>query len=166
MTVLEEGSLRLSLPDGVDGRKFDDETHGLSHCMKAVDFIVQTSERILFIEFKDPDHPRAHPEDRERFLEELQTGGQDDALVRKFRDSFIYQWAASAVDKPIEYYVLIAASHLDEAMLLARTEELKRRLPLKGPESGAWRRQLVTRCGVFNIETWNRMLSKYPVSRA
>lgn len=46
MTVLAEDDLQITLPSGVVGRKFDDETsHGLSHCMKAVDFIVEMDDR-------------------------------------------------------------------------------------------------------------------------
>ena len=166
MTVLREGTLELTLPHGVQGRKFDDRNHGLSHCMKAVDFVVEESDRVLFIEFKDPDHPRADPDAREAFLQELQTGDKDDDLVRKYRDSFIYRWAEEADEKPITYFVLIATSRLDEAMLLARTEKLKRELPANGPASGAWRRQIIAECSVFNLETWNKHLSRYPVTRA
>ena len=165
MTVLREGLLELTLPHGVQGRKFDDHNHGLSHCMKAVDFIVEESDRVLFIEFKDPDHPHANQKDRKAFLEELQAGGKDDDLVRKYRDSFIYRWAENADEKPIAYYVLIATSRLDEAMLLVRTEELKRKLPMEGPVSGTWKRQIVAECGVFNIDTWNRYLPQYRVKR-
>ena len=169
MTVLREGegkgALELTLPPGVHGRKFDDRKHGLSHCMKAVDFIVDEPDRVLFIEFKDPDHPHAPPDKRKTFLEELRTGGKDDDLVRKYRDSFIYRWAERFEEKPISYYVLVAASSLDEAMLLARTEELKRKLPANGPSSGAWLRQIVAGCAVFNLETWNRHLPNYPVTR-
>jgi len=166
MTVLREGTLYLTLPHGVQGRKFDDRNHGLSHCMKAVDFVVEEPDRVLFIEFKDPDHPHANPDDRKAFLEELLIGGKDDDLVRKYRDSFIYRWAENAAEKPISYCVLIAASRLDEAMLLARTEGLKRKLPAEGPASGAWQRQIVAGCSVFNLETWNRHLPQYPVARA
>jgi len=165
MMVLREGTLELTLPDGAQGRKFDNLDHGLSHCMKAVDFVVEESDWVLFIEFKDPDHLRADPDAREAFLQELQTGGKDDDLVRKYRDSFIYRWAENALKKPIIYYVLVAASWLDEAMLLARTEELKRKLPIEGPASGVWQRQIVAGCGVFNLETWNKHLLQYPVKR-
>ena len=166
MTVLREGALELTLPRGVPGSKFDDRNHGLSHCMKAVDFIVEEPGRVLFIEFKDPDHPRANPQARKAFLEELVSGGKDDDFVRKYRDSFIYRWAEGAAEKPSTYCVLIAAQRLDEAMLLARTEDLKRKLPVEGPTSGAWKRQIVHHCSVFNIETWNRHLPQYPVRRA
>jgi hypothetical protein len=165
MTVLREKTLELTLPHGVHGRKFDDSNHGLSYCMKAVDFIVEEPDRVLFIEFKDPDHPRADPKDRESFLKELLSGGKDDDFVRKYRDSFIYRWAEKGDEKPIVYFVLVATSCLDEAMLLARTEELKRKLPVEGPASGVWQRQIVARCGVFNLETWNRHLPQYPVTR-
>ena len=165
MTVLREGALELTLPHGVQGIKFDDREHGLSHCMKAVDFVVEEPDRILFIEFKDPDHPRANTDAREAFLQELRTGGKDDDLVRKYRDSFIYRWAEEADEKPVVYFVLVAASQLDEAMLLARTEELKRKLPVEGPASGAWKRKIVAGCGVFNLETWNKHLPQYPVTR-
>ena len=166
MTVLQEENLELTLPHGVYGTKFDDHSHGLSHCMKAVDFIVEEPDRLLFIEFKDPDHPHANPEDQKAFLEELQTGGKDDDFVRKYRDSFIYRWAEGVDEKPIFYFVLVAAHRLDEAMLLARTEDLKRKLPTGGPPSGAWQRQIVAGCGVFNLKTWNKHLPQDPVTRA
>ena len=54
MTMLAEEDLQITLPAAVTGRKFDDKTtHGLSHCMKAVDFIVELKDRVLFIEFKE-----------------------------------------------------------------------------------------------------------------
>ncbi|MBW2068241.1 MAG: hypothetical protein JRI31_05110 [Deltaproteobacteria bacterium] len=165
MTVLKEGNLELTLPPGVRGRRFDDHNHGLSHCMKAVDFIVEEADRVLFIEFKDPDHPHAEPKARNAFLKELLLGGKDDDFVRKYRDSFLYRWAENVAEKPIFYYVLIAASQLDEAQLLARTDALKRKLPVDGPESGAWKRQIVAGCAVFNLDTWNKHLPQYPVKR-
>ena len=52
-TFMEE-DLQMEIKGVVDARKFDDSSHGLSHCMKAVDFIVEHPNRYLFIEFKDP----------------------------------------------------------------------------------------------------------------
>ena len=55
MTVLREGDLQITINDAIEARKFDDEaSHGLSHCMKAVDFVVELPDRYLFIEVKDP----------------------------------------------------------------------------------------------------------------
>lgn len=166
MTVLAEGDLQIALPAGAVGRKFDDETtHGLSHCMKAVDFIVELDDRILFIEFKDPDHPTAQLKDQNKFLKKILSGDLDSDLKAKYRDSFLYEWGSARVSKPIYYLVLIGASVLTEADLLARTDALRRQVPVLGPGEKPWKKPLVAGCAVMNIEAWNKALPQYPVSR-
>ena len=59
MTVLREGNLQITINNAIEARKFDDASHGLSHCMKAVDFFVELPDRYLFIEVKDPQAPQA-----------------------------------------------------------------------------------------------------------
>lgn len=167
MTILEEGYLRISLPPGALGRKFDDqETHRLSHCMKAVDFIVELDDRTLFIEVKDPEHPKAKNKDRNKFLKGLLSGALDADLKTKYRDSFLYEWASGRANKPIYYLVLICASSLSEAELLARTDALKRQLPVNGPNDQPWKNSLVAGCAIMNVDTWNKLLPQYPLSRA
>lgn len=166
MTALAEGDLQIRLPAGATGRKFDNgATHGLTHCMKAVDFVVELEDRILFIEFKDPDDPMAVAERRQRFMEEFRSGVLDNKLKAKYRDSFLYEWGSGRANKPIYYLVLIAASCLTEAELLARTDALRRQLPVLGPGDKPWKKPFVAGCGVMNIEAWNRSLPQYRVSR-
>lgn len=165
MTILTEGNLQITFPTGIFIRKFDDVNHGLAHCMKAVDFVVELSDRYLFIEFKDPQHPQSKNADATRFVKNFLAGNIDEDIKYKYRDSFLYEWASGRADKPVYYYVLVALDTLTEADLLARTDDLKRKLPSKGPASGAWKRNIVEGCAVFNIATWNKMLKSYPVSR-
>lgn len=164
MSELAEGELRMRVPPGRTGRRFDDESHRLTHCMKCVDFIVELEDRVLFIEFKDPEHSRAPAENRRAFIADFESGALDETLVRKYRDSFLYEWAAKRTRKPIHYLVLIALSSLDAAMLLIRTEALKSRLPIHGPE-GVWSRSFVDKCVVLNLEAWNRTFPKFKVTR-
>ncbi|AEJ60603.1 hypothetical protein Spith_0317 [Spirochaeta thermophila DSM 6578] len=167
MRVLEEGDLRIEIPDDVQSvEKFDDHgSHGLSHCMKAVDFIIETDSHIWFIEIKDPDHPQAREKDRQRFLRDLQSSELDRDLVQKFRDSFLYRWAEDRITKPIRYYIIIASNQLDEALLLSRIDALKQKLPLTGPRSGRWKRRLVEGCGIYNLRTWKGAFPEFPLSR-
>ena len=166
MTTLTEGNLQITFPNDTNVRKFDDpESHGLSHCMKAVDFIVEDDNRVLFIEFKDPDHPRATNEDRGEFIESFRSGRLDEDLKYKYRDSFLYEWASDNAGKPVHYWILIGMDHLTEAELLARTDDLKGKLPLYGLRSGAWTRPICAGCTTFNIRTWNRILPDFPVER-
>lgn len=165
MTTLTEKNLQISFPRNVNVRRFDDNTtHGLSHCMKAVDFIVEETDRLLFIEFKDPDNPLTPDAERNRFVEKLLSGRLDDDLKYKYRDSFLYEWASGRLDKPIYFFVLLALDSLSAPELITRTESLRRKLPVNGPP-GIWNRQIVADCMVFNLETWNQHLQRFPIAR-
>ena len=165
MIALTEGNLRISITGAVNVRKFDDERHGLSHCMKAVDFIIELPDRYLFIEFKDPDAPNIPPPARAEFMQSLQEGQRDEELKYKYRDSFLYEWASGRADKSIYYLVLIAQRDLSPGDMVRRTDALERILPLQLPSSVAWTRLIVAGCGVFNIASWNRNFPDYPVRR-
>ena len=165
MKVLQEHYLQVTIQGEVDAWKFDDESHGLSHCMKAVDFIVELSDRYLFLEFKDPQHPHAQQQNRDKFIQEFKGGVLDEDLKYKYRDSFLYQWASAKADKPVHYFVLVADNALTGAELTVRTDALARKLPLNGPGSGLWAQSIVESCAVFNIESWNRLFPQYPVIR-
>ena len=161
--TLTEGTLQFTFNYAAGGRKFDGPTHGLSHCMKAVDFIVELPDRYLFVEVKDPGTPVASNADRARFLKNFKSGALDASLRYKFRDSFIYEWASGRADKPIDYFVLVTGAGTPE--LIRRAEVLRHKLPRLGPSSRAWKRPIVDRSGVFNIATWNKHFPNYNVCR-
>ena len=165
MKVFQERNLQVTIHGDIDAWKFDGESHALSHCMKAVDFIVEFPDRYLFLEFKDPQHPGAPERNRDRFIREFQEGELDEDLKYKYRDSFLYEWASGRADKPVYYFVLIAADVLTDADLTNRTDALARKLPIHGPDSSSWTRRIVENCAVFNIDSWNRAIPQCQVSR-
>ena len=104
MSRLVEGELEIWLPKGASGRSFDDPaTHGLSHCMQAVDFIVELRDVLLFIEIKDPEQSRAPTQERREYVSGFLSGKIDQDLARKYPDSFVYEWAADGLKKPVHY---------------------------------------------------------------
>ncbi len=159
MAILDEKDLIMTLNfPNAKGKKFDNHSHGLSHCMKAVDFVIELEDRFLFIEFKDPDHPRASQKQREEFLLDIKKGKLIPDLVTKFRDSFLYEWGSGRAKKPIYYFVLIAMCSLSPAELLAATDRLKRELPVCGPNNRPWKKPFVAGCAIMNIKRWNKAL--------
>ena len=164
-TVFQEGELRISLPKSARGRRFDDqETHRLSHCMKAVDWIIELPDKVYVVELKDLDaHGASGRKEARKYLEELEAERKDGDFVAKFRDSFIYQWACERVDKPIVYLVVIACQALDDAMLLHRAEALRRKLPSGRPS--AWKRAVAEDVLVFTERTWNQHFVDFPMER-
>jgi len=165
MSTLLEGDLQMTLPPAASGRKFDGNAHGLSHCMKAVDFIVELTDKVLFVELKDPENPAALAARSEAFITEFRAGQLDNDLKTKFRDSWLYEYAQGRINKPITYLVLMGASTLSDAELLARTDALKRQIPIEGPNNQPWKMPLLTGCAVLNIAAWNKALPDFPISR-
>jgi hypothetical protein len=92
------------------------------------------------------------------------SGNLDADLKGKYRDTFLYEWASYRKKKSIYFLVLIAIDTLTAAELLARTDALKRAIPLDSPSSGVWKRQIAHGCGVFNIRARNQALPQLQAS--
>lgn len=166
MAVFTEGNLQIAFDNALQVRKFEGDSHGLAHCMKAVDCIVEFDDRYLFIEIKDPQAPKVPQASHKQYLERLKHGQLDVSLYRKYRDSFLYEWASGRVGKPIYYFVLIALDLLTKPLLSQRTIALERYLPRFGPGGRRpWPRPFVHGCGVFNMAAWNEQFPDYPVQR-
>lgn len=161
--VFEEGDLQITVNNAENAWRFDGPGHGLSHCMRAVDLIIEQAGRYVFVEFKDPFEPGSTEREQQRFLGRFQSGGLDNDLTYKYRDSYLYEWASGRANKPIHYAVLVAADELTEEFFLTRTEDLKRKLPVDVPSS--WSRSFVQGCSVFNLPLWNRYFPDFPVTR-
>ena len=149
MIPLEEGPFRFEFNSVVDARKFDalgEDGHGLSHCMKAVDFIVETPDFYAYIEVKGSEVPSRE-------------------LAYKYRDSFLYEWASGKADKPCYYWIVFNNDRFDDALLTPWTEELKRQLPVNGPRKAPWPRPFVRDCAMFTVASWNKRFPAYPVTR-
>ena len=165
MPVLSEQNIRIDFKGALSALKFDDPSiHGLSHAMKAVDFIVEFRDKYLFVEIKDPDNPNARDRDVRRFLGRIRSGSIDAEFYTKLRDSFLYRWAEKKADKPIVYAILIASESLTDVELTAKTDDLRRKLPSKKYAPANWNRAFVEDCGVFTLESWNRNM-KHTASR-
>ncbi len=165
MTTLREGNLEFTSPANVMARKFDSASHGLSHCMKAVDFIIEEPHRTVYVEIKDPAHPKAKPKNREEFVSSYQSGRLNEQLKYKYRDSFLYEWASENCSKPIHYFVLIALDSIEPAELLVLSDRLGSSLPIKINKTVPWKKSIAKECMVFNMNSWNKHLPNYSVTR-
>ena len=161
--VFQEGDLQFTVSNAEEARRFDDPTtHGVGF-MKAVDFVVELRGRYLFVEFKDPQDPNTPQVGLETFIENFQNERLDSDLGYKYRDSFLYEWAAGRDGRDSYYIVLIGVDSLTTADLDKRTKDLERKLPVGKPDS--WIRPIVAGCGVFNLASWNERFPNFQVRR-
>ncbi|CAK0772252.1 transposase [Azospirillaceae bacterium] len=165
MTEFEVDGLKITLPDGVVGRKFDNsETHGLSHCMKAVDIIIEAKDATIFMEFKYPDNPGAEEKRRDDYINNFLSGSIDRNLILKCRDTLLYEIFSGKFEMPIYYIVLIEGKGLEPKHLLRRTDSLKKNIPLLGPYGNKWKKTLIQECCVMNVAQWNKKYPNYPIT--
>jgi hypothetical protein len=153
VTVLREGELEFDFSTAVSAFRFDAPAHGLSHCMKAVDFVVEYPAFYLFVEVKDPDNTKATSARRAEFANKLTTEHFVHALTRKYRDSWLYQWAVGTLTKPVHYVVLLQLSSLQPPALSSLRDRIRREVPVAGPS--VWERTFIENVIVMNIAAWN-----------
>ena len=160
--ILTEGKLQFTFNNVISARKFDDSTHRLSQCMKAVDFVVERGDCYQFIEVKDP---QACPSSAANYIQSFASGQIDEDFKYKYRDSFLYEWASGRADKHIYYLMLIGLDTLTNQHLYSRQRAMEAKLPLLSRAVPQWIRPIVKGCGVFNIADWNQRFPDYPVRR-
>ena len=165
MTIFQEGDLEVAFSGAKSVWKFDDASHRLSYCMKAVDFIVELDNEYIFVEIKDPENPYAHATTSAQWISDFETGQINDELISKFRDSFIYEWASGRANKPVSYFVLIAISGQHAGTLGPKISDLRRRLPSGVPPDTTWVKPVAHDCRIFNIQSWNSHLPGFPIRR-
>ena len=161
--VYQERDLEITINNANDARKFDDPNYPKPGQMKAVDFIVEYQDRFVFIEFKDPQHPDSNLTSYEELSAYYQSENIDQELVYKYRDSFLYEWAAGRAERDVYYLVLIAIEHLTSADLDKKKKDLDRKLPVGKPS--VWERPVPNGCGVFNLSSWNQQFPELAVRR-
>ncbi len=158
--ILKEGELEFDFTDAIHGFKFDEgdkqneNYHGLSHCMKAVDFIIELENDYLLVEVKEFHDP-------EKYNESESFKKLKNDLKIKFRDSLLYRFAEDQLDKPVRYLCLMT---LEDALNSRLMKEIRRIVP-EGIPTTRWKRPLTKSCIVANVDRWNRNFPKWKVRR-
>ncbi len=166
MSALIEGRIRINLPKTARGWKLDDpHNHMLSHCMSSVDFVIDYQQEVYFIEIKDPLAARPHNQaERHEFMTKFLAGNLDHEFIKKYRDSFLYEFGMGRFTRPAKYLILINDDSLDTPSLMTRQDNLKRNLPVNVPAKLAWRNPFIRDCVVLNVKSWNKHVPQFAVT--
>lgn len=160
MTVLTENDLEFDFSQAIEAIVFDDDgLHG-SSTIKRVDFIAEFTDRIIFLEIKDPDNPSAA--NPNAFKHKLLSGNLIPDLAGKYRDSLWFRTLSNKVNKPMHYIVLLSMASLEPALLLAKQDELKRALPIKHAD---WSVPCAQACIILNLDQYKRQFGETSVRR-
>lgn len=170
MKIVEADGFEFRFADALDAFIFDEKDsakptfHGAP--MKAVDIIAEFAEAYVYVELKDYDDPSCYDilsaaTDEEKRARQDSFTWLKNYLIYKFRDSYLYRHAEQKVDKPIHYVCLLT---FDNALNSLMQKSLKRELPV-GKASPRWVQSLAKSCHVVNLDKWNEIFPKWPVTR-
>jgi hypothetical protein len=157
---LVELDLEFDFVGALDAVKFDDGTTHTFSSIQPVDFIVEYEDCYRFVEVKDPDNPDAT--NVEAFREKLKSGRLIRSLAGKYRDSLFFQSFQDNQQKDIEYIVLLSMCALDDALLLAKQDELQRSIPFR---HRSWQRNSATACVILNMNQWKKRYGSGSIRR-
>ncbi len=169
--ILAEDELEFDFSDALNAIRFDGIDHRMSHCMKAVDFLVEWADEFWFVEVKDPSASSIPGRYKSRQLLSFIAKMKNKTLFSgelgpKLKDSFLYRHLQDALpDKTLKYYVLLAIESFDAALLVSSIDNLRRCTCLLGPDNSAWKNKYIDDVAVFNEKTWNEKLVHCPVRR-
>jgi hypothetical protein len=168
--IFVEGDLRFDFTGAISARKFDNEIKGCGlniYSWKSVDFIVELSNSILFIEVKDPQHRNAKMRSTQDRIRYLTSSNLIQNLILKCRHSYLYEHSMNKVHKPIFFIGLICIDNLTISDFAMPTNELRRQIPVTGPPNKKWVKPFIKDCFLFNLKTWNahKDLRRFPVVR-
>jgi hypothetical protein len=165
--IYQEGDLIFEFPDGLSVRKFDDAGHGEQR-LKAVDFIIESDDKVMFIEVKDPEHSRVPPQHQDAQLKSfiLKVAGEKhfkEEIAPKLKDSIFYLHLQRQLpDKTLQYVYVTGLSTLDAAQFSIADKLMRKACCFPGPGPG-WQRDYAV---VFlDLRQWQRKFPHIPVRR-
>ena len=158
---------------GIDCRNAiwaSDEIHkiyhscGLPEILSDADFVVETEDAILLIEYKNANIPEARTHAAaEKEYNPFQTD-KFNKIVSKFYDSLHYLRLAGK-EKPVHYIFVLEYPKGDSASRKLLRNRLKKRLPFQLQEKFDTGIRLIDSVSVMNISEWNLDINygRYPI---
>jgi hypothetical protein len=164
----QEKELLFTFAEGTVWRVLDLQGVRLPVGMALVDFVIERTDDILFVEIKDPSHSQSPIKERNKYLKRL----TDDSvlsqeLTPKARDSYAHEHLMGRDNKPIVYVVLIGLDAFEREVQRAILNNFSHRLykSLRTEGEVPWVREHIKQCIVLSVDAWNEEFPDYRVER-
>lgn len=170
MSSLQEGDIVIDVSRAQQAWHFDSGDHQ-KICdklqLKRIDMVIELQSHIVFLEVKDPEDPRAveHGQDA-KFHDRLTNGQIIKECCSKFRDTFYFQRARSALSKPIICVLLLVSERLGTPEVEKMTKSLSKQLPAASRKPDMWDAPPFDKCFVLDRYSWEKHFQGFSVSRA
>lgn len=161
-----EGEYCFDFVNSIAAFKADEPTY----CgLLGVDFIVELSDKFLFVEVKNIDNTKTSNEERKKWMEQLKTQKNSPFLFEmgvKFKDTILRNWAnENYFNKPIWYIVLLQFNRINAATRVWFTEQLSGYLPTCfNKRNGFTKVVQIKKRAVLNINEWHKAYPEFSIT--
>ena len=155
--IITESGYTFDFSDSLDAFKANCISF---HDLSAVDFVVETENKVLLIEIKNPDNKKATKESREKFFNDLENDFYPYKIGAKFTNMLLRKWVAgSFYNKPIIFIFILEFKNLNPGERRRLEERISQRLPfsLNNPDFKA--KEVLEDFELLSIEEF---CEKYP----
>jgi hypothetical protein len=164
----QEKELLFTFAEGTSWRVLDVQGVRLPVGMALVDFVIERTDDILFVEIKDPSHSQSPDKERKKYLKRLTDGSVlSDELTPKARDSYAHEHLMGRDHKPIVYVVLLGLDAFEHEVQRAILNNFSDRLynSLRTEGELPWVREHIKQCIVLSVDAWNQKFPEYRANR-
>ncbi len=120
--------------------------------LKDVDFVVETVDKFLLIEYKNSTIPGAINPDA--FENKIRTGEHYIEIARKYYDTIIYLMSCNK-NKKYEYIYILECKTADSVIRKLVTSKIMKQLPFDLQKDPDIKHELISSFVVMNIDEWN-----------
>ena len=160
--VEENGEYQIDLSAAIEA--MDDlnaKYKAIGGFLSDVDFIAETDDSILLIEYKNTKAKNAINPDA--FIEKVSNGELYDSILKKYYGSVFYLLACQK-RKPINFFFIIESQFMDTVMRKRTLASIKKRLPYLLQELPEISVNLINDFSVLSIQEWNDKFAMFPLS--
>lgn len=128
-----------------------------------VDFITETDDEVLFIEYKNADIKNAANPDV--ILQKINTDKFMNNISKKYYDSLLLFWGKgyNEVEKEIKYIFILQHPKIDLRVRKQLRNKVRDKLPMKREDREVIKGYL-SEFEIYNIEEWNKRFKNIEVS--
>jgi len=134
---------------------------GLTDNLSDVDWVVETDDTILLVEYKN--FAAENARNPEAFTEQVSNGKLIEKLRKKYFGGAFYALSLQS-SKPISYICVIEADKFDDVLRKRLCAKIKRGLPFELQKFSEVKAVLISDFKVLSIAQWNEQYSMFKMS--
>ena len=129
----------------------------IGNIISDVDWIAETDDEVILIEFKNY-------EEKEHIPEGNEVGSTYQKYARKYYGSVFY-YLSCGNQKPFDYVVVLESPHMDNVVRNWYRNSIMKLLPFKLQEMSEIAIPLIRNFQVMSVSEWNKLYPQYPIRK-